>query len=71
MALRFQEPSSASCAMELTSACNVHQDLQEMKDRRPDVETQHINIFVEVPIHCSHVYKVLISESVKVFDNRL
>lgn len=39
MALRFQEPSSASCAMELTSACNVHQDLQEMKDRRPDVET--------------------------------
>lgn len=42
MALRFQEPSSASCAMELTSACNVHQDVQEMKDGRPDVETQHI-----------------------------
>ena len=37
MALRFQEPSSANCAMDLTSACNacnVHQDVQAMKDRK-------------------------------------
>eukprot|EP00438_Fugacium_kawagutii_P012310 Skav221941 [mRNA] locus=scaffold195:387962:388361:+ [translate_table: standard] len=30
LALRFREPSSA-CAMELASACNVH-DVQAMKD---------------------------------------
>jgi len=41
MALRFQEPSSANCAMDLTSACNacnVHQDVQAMKDHMEAVE---------------------------------
>ena len=48
MALRFQEPSSASCAMDLTSACNacnVHQDVQVMKDRaRGELEPKLLEI---------------------------
>lgn len=43
MALRFQEPSSANCAMDLTSACNacnVHQDVQAMKDRKNTGKTK-------------------------------